>query len=229
MGKYTNMTLSQGEKVIADAEFHWLMYIFYFFAVAIPYALVLCLILNSMGLLMDGDAPVGVIVVVSIIIVGVITSILISGVEIALTDQRLVTKSGLFLKKTLELQLSEIESVSCNTVSNEYGSIFVRGTGGSSASLSFVKNPLDFRKKVQDVLNAKLAHSGKYDTFQHPKSQMPEFQRPIQPESQSTTNTPPENTDKIAQLTQLKSLLDSRVISQEEFQTERDRIMGKGV
>ena len=75
--------------------------------------------------------------------------------EFAITDKRIIIKVGLISRRTLEMNLSKIESVNVNqSVLGRllgYGTIVVVGTGGSKEPFAVISAPLEFRKKFQEV------------------------------------------------------------------------------
>lgn len=75
--------------------------------------------------------------------------------EFAVTTDRVVMKTGLFTRKTIEIQLSKVESVE---VSQDvlgrllnYGAITVSGTGGTHEPFTLIDDPMAFRKAVRAV------------------------------------------------------------------------------
>jgi uncharacterized membrane protein YdbT with pleckstrin-like domain len=73
--------------------------------------------------------------------------------EMAVTNKRVVVKVGLLRKKTIELFMSKVESVGVEQGllgrMLGYGSIVVRGTGGTAEPFRKVRSPLEFRRQVQ--------------------------------------------------------------------------------
>jgi uncharacterized membrane protein YdbT with pleckstrin-like domain len=75
--------------------------------------------------------------------------------EFVITNKRVIIKTGLIARYTLELNLSKIESV--NIDQNiwgrilGYGSIQIIGTGGTKENYINIKKPLEFRKKFQEL------------------------------------------------------------------------------
>lgn len=67
----------------------------------------------------------------------------------AITNKRLILKTGLISRNTFELQLSQVETIRVKqSVFGRllgYGTIVVRGTGSSVDKVSFISNPIDFR------------------------------------------------------------------------------------
>ncbi len=75
--------------------------------------------------------------------------------EFAITNKRVIIKTGLIARHTLELNLTKIESVNINqSIWGRilgYGSIQLIGTGGTRETFINIKNPLEFRKKFQEL------------------------------------------------------------------------------
>lgn len=73
--------------------------------------------------------------------------------EMAVTNKRVIIKAGLFRRKTIELFLSKIESIGVEQGllgrMLGYGTIVVRGTGGTAEPFKKVHSPLEFRRQVQ--------------------------------------------------------------------------------
>jgi uncharacterized membrane protein YdbT with pleckstrin-like domain len=77
--------------------------------------------------------------------------------EFAITNKRVIVKTGLISRKTLEMNLSKIESVNVDQgILGRifgYGTIRIVGTGGTNESFPNIYHPLRFRKKFQELSN----------------------------------------------------------------------------
>lgn len=77
--------------------------------------------------------------------------------EHAITNKRVIIKVGLISRRTLEMNLSKIESVNVNQSIVArllgYGSIVVVGTGGTREVFHDIADPLGFRRKFQELSN----------------------------------------------------------------------------
>lgn len=75
--------------------------------------------------------------------------------EFAITNKRVIIKVGLISRRTLEMNLSKIESVNVNQGilgrMLGYGTIVVIGTGGTKEPFATINDPLTFRKKFQEL------------------------------------------------------------------------------
>ena len=83
----------------------------------------------------------------SIITLGIYPYLISKFSEFGITNKRLIIKTGILSRKTLELNLSKIESVNVNQ------SIFGRILGGTKEYFVSIKNPLEFRRKFQELSN----------------------------------------------------------------------------
>jgi len=73
--------------------------------------------------------------------------------EMAVTNKRVIVKSGLADRRTIELLLQRIESIAVEEpVLGRllgFGTVIVRGTGGTPEVFPQIARPLDFREQVQ--------------------------------------------------------------------------------
>lgn len=78
--------------------------------------------------------------------------------EFAITNKRIIIKIGLISRRTLEMNLSKIESVNVNQSILArllgYGTIVVIGTGGTREVFYDIAKPLMFRRKFQELSNS---------------------------------------------------------------------------
>lgn len=83
--------------------------------------------------------------------------------EMAVTDKRLVVKVGVASRRTLELLLQKVESIGVeeSVVGRMlgYGTVIVRGTGGTPEPFERMSNPIEFRKQVQQQIEKLLDKS----------------------------------------------------------------------
>ena len=73
--------------------------------------------------------------------------------EMAVTNKRVIVKSGLAHRRTIELLLPRIESIAIEEPALGrllgYGTVIVRGTGGTPEVFPQIARPLEFREQVQ--------------------------------------------------------------------------------
>jgi hypothetical protein len=149
--KYVTRVLQPGESVIYTTRLHWLI-----FLPAIG-LLAICLILLIASLLTQGDIAKGLTAAAGIFALFAVSSwvraaILRATTELAVTDRRVIYKSGLLSRHTLEMNRSKVESVDVDqTLLGRmfgFGTIVVRGTGGSLEPIRRIADPLSFRSQI---------------------------------------------------------------------------------
>jgi uncharacterized membrane protein YdbT with pleckstrin-like domain len=78
--------------------------------------------------------------------------------EMAVTNRRVLIKTGLGSRRTLDLMLTRVESIGVEETfwgrMLEYGSVVVRGTGGTPESFVMIAHPQEFRRSVQEQIVA---------------------------------------------------------------------------
>ncbi len=78
--------------------------------------------------------------------------------EMAVTNRRVLIKTGMGSRRTLDLMLSRVESIGVEeTFAGRmlgFGSVVVRGTGGTPESFVMIANPQEFRRSVQEQIGA---------------------------------------------------------------------------
>ncbi len=77
--------------------------------------------------------------------------------EFAVTNKRVMIKTGLINRKTFEMNHSKIESVNVDQgILGRilgYGTIRIVGSGGTKEILPNIRKPLEFRRKFQEMSN----------------------------------------------------------------------------
>ena len=76
--------------------------------------------------------------------------------EMAVTNRRVLIKTGLTSRRTLDLMLSRVESIGVEESAAGrmlgYGSVIVRGTGGTPEPFLMIAHPQEFRRAVQQQI-----------------------------------------------------------------------------
>src|SRR5512144_1403651 len=78
--------------------------------------------------------------------------------EFAVTDRRVMAKTGLISRRTVEMFLDKVESLNVEqTVPGrlfDYGTVTIRGTGATSEAFDNISAPLVLRKHFMDAADA---------------------------------------------------------------------------
>jgi uncharacterized membrane protein YdbT with pleckstrin-like domain len=146
MASYVNKILSDSESVLLSAKLHWIGYAPAFIWLAIVVWLITAIEDTATS---DLIGFIGIPIVIASFLLFWIRS---RTTELAVTDRRVVAKTGLIARDTNELNRAKIEGVDVQqSVLGRllnYGTISVRGTGGAIAPIPRISNPIAFRKAV---------------------------------------------------------------------------------
>ena len=78
--------------------------------------------------------------------------------ELVVTNRRVIAKFGLVSRRTIELNLSKLESIRVDQSVGgrilNYGSIVLAGTGATLEPIPFIAAPIAFRQAVQSAADA---------------------------------------------------------------------------
>lgn len=148
--KYVQQVLQPGETVIYATSLHWLVYLRAILLAILAIALLAATVyLPAQAFALEvGAALVGFLAVLS----GLGALIRRSTTELAVTDRRVIYKTGIFQRHSMEMNRSKVETVGVNqSILGRllgYGTVIVRGTGGSFEPVAFIGDPLDFRSHI---------------------------------------------------------------------------------
>lgn len=151
LGSYTATTLQANERPLHHTTIHWMALMGSVFLAAVT-----LIFIGPIAMLASWKGfhiawllfliPIGILLAAAI---GVRTS------ELVITDRRVLIKVGFIRRHTFEMFISKIESVAVyqgmmGRIFN-YGTVEIRGTGGSAESFATIADPLPFRDAIQLV------------------------------------------------------------------------------
>jgi uncharacterized membrane protein YdbT with pleckstrin-like domain len=164
---YIESNLVPGETVVYQTRLHWIVMLWPSvmgcLLFALPGVLFLYYALHQTRIesktmhLMEVGAVALLICGLAAILMGMIRR---NATEMAVTNRRVVIKTGLGSRKTIEMLLNKVESIEVSETAIGrmlgYGTIVVIGTGGTSEPFHKVANPLEFRSQVQQQIEKLL-------------------------------------------------------------------------
>ncbi len=155
MATYLDRTLAADEDLVYQAKVHWMIYL--------PAIIVMILgvpgVMTTLAFLFSGDglAPTWIIFAVGLLWFVWLHLVRIN-TEMFVTTKRVVIKTGVIARKTIELNLKRVESFSVDQSilgrMFNYGTVNVLGTGGVVNKVKNVDDPLTFRAKVVAMVDA---------------------------------------------------------------------------
>ena len=158
---YVEKHLIPGETVQYQTKLHWIVMLGHLAIAAVFELLAITFLVASFSKSAGakGMPPRGA------VYLGALICFLIGGVlffvgllkrnvtEMAVTNKRVIVKTGLAERRTNEILLSRIESVVVDEPAIGrilgYGTVIVRGTGGTPEIFEKIQHPLEFREQVQ--------------------------------------------------------------------------------
>ena len=145
---YVEKNLMPGEQIEDRANLHWLVFI-------LPTLLFIAAIwLFSLG----GNIAkfLALILIVGVLVTGLHAVIERMTSEFAVTNKRVLIKTGLIRRHSLETLLGKIESIGvAQSILGRilgFGTIVISGTGGSKEPFHRIANPMMFRRRVQEQI-----------------------------------------------------------------------------
>jgi uncharacterized membrane protein YdbT with pleckstrin-like domain len=157
---YLEQGLIPGEEVRYRARLHWSAILRpILVGAALDLAGITCLVWWAVG---KGEATalaiVGAILLAAgglVLALGIVRR---ASTEIVVTTRRVLIKTGILERRTVELLLSKIESVDVTeTVTGRmmgFGKVMLRGTGGTPEMFDRIADPLEFRRQIQSQVDA---------------------------------------------------------------------------
>jgi uncharacterized membrane protein YdbT with pleckstrin-like domain len=78
--------------------------------------------------------------------------------EIGVTNRRVIIKTGMLNRRSLEIMLPKVESIAINEPAMGrilgYGTVVIHGTGGTPEPFDKIAHPSEFRREVQQQMDA---------------------------------------------------------------------------
>ena len=151
--RYVRRVLQPGETIVYATRQHWVIYL------RTIVLLIICILLAAAAVSTSDNQNIslalGVVAIIFALLglsAGLRAFIRRATTELAVTDHRVIYKTGLLARHTIEMNRDKVESVDVDqTILGRilgYGTIIVRGTGGSLEPIRNIGDPLTFRSHI---------------------------------------------------------------------------------
>jgi len=151
--RYVRRVLQPGETIVYSTKLHWRVYIQAILLV------IACIIIAGAAVATNGNQGISLAFGIAAVIfallalsAGLRAFIRRATTELAVTDHRVIYKSGLLSRHTIEMNRDKVESVDVDQSLLGrilgYGTVIVRGTGGSLEPIRNIGDPLSFRTYI---------------------------------------------------------------------------------
>jgi uncharacterized membrane protein YdbT with pleckstrin-like domain len=151
--RYVRRVLQPGETIVYTTKLHWFVYWWATLLLAI------CLVLAIASWSWADNQNLSLALWIAAVIFALLglssafrAFIRRASTELAVTDQRVIYKTGLLARHTLEMNRGKVESVAVDqTLLGRlfgYGTVIVRGTGSTLEPIRNISDPLTFRSYI---------------------------------------------------------------------------------
>ena len=165
---YITKSLVPGETLLFETRHHWVVLIgpvIVSLLLGVPGAMILADAvaekngrggqqLNSIG--PEALAAIGAALLLVALIIFAYGLAKRNATEMAVTNRRVLIKTGMASRRTLDMVLNKVESIAVQETflgrMLGYGSVVVRGTGGTPESFVMIAHPQQFRQSVQQQI-----------------------------------------------------------------------------
>lgn len=159
---YVEKNLVPGETVIYETRLHWIVMLGHIIAGCLLLALGAFLLYYAFAhkeiqattfRLAEIGGAVLLVCGIVVILIGMVRR---NATEMGVTNHRVVIKTGLASRKTIEMLLNKVETIEVRETffgrMLGYGTIVIIGTGGTPEPFDKVAHPLEFRSQVQQQI-----------------------------------------------------------------------------
>ena len=156
---YIEKNLIPGETLQYQTQLHWIVMLGHACLAAFFEAAGIALLVFSWNAKKSGEIHSNALIWLGIAALVAGSAIFTAGLlkrsatVMALTNKRVIVKTGMASRRTIELLLSRIESVVVEEPAMGrmlgYGTVIIRGTGGTPETFDNIAHPLEFRAQVQ--------------------------------------------------------------------------------
>jgi uncharacterized membrane protein YdbT with pleckstrin-like domain len=144
---YVADSLGPGETIVHEATIHWVVYLWPLVGVLVGVAAAVFL------------PPYGLAVLAVAIVWLAVARFLSRTTELAVTSRKVVAKWGFIARSTIEQRLEKVDSVAVDQTFLgrilDFGNVTIHGTGINATPIKMIADPLAFRRKVEQAIEAR--------------------------------------------------------------------------
>ena len=159
LGPHSRTTLAPNETPLFKTSLHWIVFVRFailalvvFLFAAIPFAIAVQAMTGS---------EIGWFALPLPAFIMLPPGLAFASSELVITDRRLLIKTGIIRRQSMEIFISKIESIAVDQGAIgrlfDYGTVTIRGTGGFEEPFEAIANPILFRNWVQRLQSGAAA------------------------------------------------------------------------
>jgi len=149
---YAARVLQPGETIVYEARIHWIVYLGGILCVIAAVPLAIAAVVMDNDTLRLGLMGAAVLVLVLGLFQMLRAWLKVAGTEITVTSLRVIYKTGIISRNTLEMNLDKVESVlvqqSLVGRMLDFGTVIVRGVGAGLEPVDRVAAPLELHRHI---------------------------------------------------------------------------------
>jgi uncharacterized membrane protein YdbT with pleckstrin-like domain len=162
---YIESILVSGETVLYRTRLHWIVLIGPLMAGLVVGSIGLVFVVGGYEANVKGGSYPGMILVGLLLLIGASALIGVglirkNSTEVAVSNMRVLIKSGFINRKSIEVLLPKVESIGVDESGLGrifgYGSVIIRGTGGTFETFRRIAEPNELRRQVQQQIGAAI-------------------------------------------------------------------------
>jgi membrane protein YdbS with pleckstrin-like domain len=160
---YIEQNLSSGEAVLYRTRLHWTVMVTPCIGAVLLGAAGIGLLAGAVSESTGNSGNSGVFVGAGVLSLVIAAICILTGyvkraaTEMAVTNKRVLVKRGVLTRRSIEIMLAKIESIAVDQTLTgrmfDFGTIMVRGTGGTPEPFAKIAHPLEFRRRVQEEID----------------------------------------------------------------------------
>jgi len=148
---YVSGNLMPGEQIVYQAKIHWFIFVPGALLFVLGVALSSLKISHAIGPIIGG-------IVLLVALYWLLKALVAKmATELAVTSKRVIAKTGLIVRHTVELNHSKVESFNVDQSILgrvfDFGTVVVNGTGGGKTPIPNIDSPLDFRRRAMETID----------------------------------------------------------------------------
>jgi PH (Pleckstrin Homology) domain-containing protein len=161
---YVEKNLISGEQLVYETGIHWIVLFWPFVgAILIAGAGAAILAFRDSTAIGHGSAPAAMEILAACCLVAaaIIFAAAVlkkNATEMAVTNRRVIIKTGLASRRSLEIMLPKVESIGIDETFGGrmlgFGTVTIHGTGGTPEPFRRIAHPTEFRRAVQQQIDA---------------------------------------------------------------------------
>lgn len=161
---YVDENLISGEEVRYRAQLHWMALLKFYIAGMMFVGAGVALVFYGITMESNVGTIGGGVLLVAGILMALLAKLHRDSAEFAITNKRVILKTGIIQRRTSEMFLAKVETVGVDqgliARALNYGTISLRGTGGTAEPFHDISHPLEFRRQVQEQMSSLMGGGG---------------------------------------------------------------------